>query len=330
MALSHTWLLHKEMRASVQTADSQKRPRLFKRQLRLLALLHALGGPIGKTDFQKMLFLYCQEQRSSDRVGTSLYEFVPYKLGAFSFTCDADLHRLRRYGLLCNGERWNLTAEGNRMGRTHQDRSVHEFVCRYAEKRGPSLIQETYRRFPYYATRSEKVGSLLKNEPVAMQLVRAAKPKATGATLLTVGYEGRMLEEYFNLLLRSNVTILCDVRRNPISRKYGFSKSMLSQTCDRMDICYKHLPELGIEARDRRGLRTQVEFQALFRTYTQRIRKSQDKPLADILTWLRSGEIVALTCYEHEPSQCHRHCVAAALEDFSEQSEEQIHTVTHL
>ena len=34
---------------------------LFDRQKRLLALVDALGGRVGSLDFQKILFLYCQE-----------------------------------------------------------------------------------------------------------------------------------------------------------------------------------------------------------------------------------------------------------------------------
>ena len=30
--------------------------------------------------------------------------------------------------------------------------------------------------------------------------------------------------------------------------------------------------------------------------------------------WVTAGERVALTCFERLPQQCHRHCVAEALE----------------
>ena len=317
------------MSTSAQTVGLPERPRLFKRQLRLLALLYAFGGSVGRTDFQKLLFLYCQEQPSSGRAGTSLYEFIPYKFGAFSFTCDADLCRLRRHRLLCEGEPWKLTEEGKLIGSECQDRSVREFACRYAGKRDNRLIRETYLRFPYYATRSEKAESLLRDKPAALQRIKAAKPKTARASLLTVGYEGRMLESYFNLLLRAQVTILCDVRRNPISRKYGFSKSTLAQTCSKLAIRYEHLPELGIESKDRRGLETQGEFRHLFKTYTKRILERQGNTLAKILAWLRSGETVALTCYEHEPSQCHRHCVGTALARIPAMPKEQQAYIVH-
>ena len=55
------------------------------RQRYLVQLLEAIGGPVGNLDFQKLLFLHCQEEGAS-----APYEFVPYMYGAFSFTSYAD------------------------------------------------------------------------------------------------------------------------------------------------------------------------------------------------------------------------------------------------
>jgi hypothetical protein len=49
-----------------------------------------------------------------------------------------------------------------------------------------------------------------------------------GPALFTIGYQGRTLEDSLNVLLTASVTLLCDVRRNPVSRKPGFSKGVLS------------------------------------------------------------------------------------------------------
>jgi hypothetical protein len=58
---------------------------LFERQKQLLILLDALDGSVGFVDFQKLLFLYCEEPTSGRP-----YDFVPYKFGPFSFTSYAD------------------------------------------------------------------------------------------------------------------------------------------------------------------------------------------------------------------------------------------------
>lgn len=80
---------------------------LFQRQRLLLCLLDALGGEKCPTDFQKLLFLFTQQQDKPS------YEFVPYKFGCFSFTSYADKRRLVERGLLADDEtRWALTEDG--------------------------------------------------------------------------------------------------------------------------------------------------------------------------------------------------------------------------
>jgi uncharacterized protein (DUF488 family) len=121
------------------------------------------------------------------------------------------------------------------------------------------------------------------------------------------------LERYLNQLLQARVTLLCDVRRNPVSRKYGFSKSTLSKACEGVGIRYEHLPELGIDSEERRDLKTQADYDALFADYERESLPKQKDALAKLRGWLKAGERVALTCYELLPQQCHRHCVAEAL-----------------
>ena len=80
-------LSDEEQAAGMLSAKNAQRDTaiLLGRQRQLLALLHAFGGHERNLDFQKLLFLYCQEP---DAAGA--YEFVPYKYGAFSFTSCAD------------------------------------------------------------------------------------------------------------------------------------------------------------------------------------------------------------------------------------------------
>lgn len=141
--------------------------------------------------------------------------------------------------------------------------------------------------------------------------LRYAEP-LTGA-LFTIGYEGRTQDEYLALLREAGVTLLADVRRNPISRKRGFSKSTLAQGCAALGIRYEHLPELGNAAEKRRNLATQAAIDALFAEYERNWLPTQAPALAKLRAWLDAGERVALTCFERAPGDCHRHCVAEAL-----------------
>lgn len=288
-------------------------PMLFDRQRQLLALLHALGGRVGNLDFQKLLFLFCQE------TGTEApYEFVPYHFGAFSFTSYADRRKLVERGyLLEHDKQWQLADAGHqaigRMSSTDVLRFAG-FARRHGELRGDALVADTYRRFPYFATRSEIAERVLDGDPKALARIRAARPTQTKSVVATIGYEGRTLESYLNDLLGAGVTVLCDVRRNPISRKYGFSKGTLAKGCEGVGIDYVHLPQLGIASDQRQNLETQADYDALFAEYEQQNLPQQGAALAAIRGLVDRGERVALTCYERVPHQCHRHCVAEALE----------------
>jgi uncharacterized protein (DUF488 family) len=285
---------------------------LFDRQKRLLALVDALGGEVGNRDFQKLLFLYCREVEE-----TPAYEFVPYKFGGFSFTSYADKRRLTEHGLLEDEERvWKLTPAGRAVAKVSPMVRVgmDQFARREGGLRGDALVAEAYRRHPYYAIRSEIAERLLSRDAGAREAIAAARPAAGKPGLCTIGYEGSTLEGYLNRLLHAGVTLLCDVRRNPLSRKYGFSKGTLSKGCEGVGIRYEHLPELGIPSEERRELRSQADYDALFAVYERDNLPKQGEALAKIRAWVAEGYCVALTCYEAEPCQCHRHCVADALE----------------
>ena len=131
--------------------------------------------------------------------------------------------------------------------------------------------------------------------------------------LLTIGYEGRSLEEYPGLLREAGCTLLCDVRRNAFSHKRGFSKRALAEGCAGAGIRYEHRPGLGIASADRRGVETAADVAALFARYRQELLPARGADVGDIASWLRAGDTVALTCFERDPLQCHRHLVAAAL-----------------
>ena len=327
------------MRSPDQTPAVLVSRRLHDRQLRLLALLDALGGKAGNLDFQKLLFLFCQELSAVGREIpiSAPYEFVPYRYGAFSFTSYADRRRLVERGLLMESETfWVLTEHGKRIICGYEDGSTRKFARRHEGLRGDKLIAETYRRYPYYAVRSTIAERVLQGDDLALRRIKSARPRGSGGALFTIGYQGRSLERYLNVLLKASVTLLCDVRRNAMSRKYGFAKSTLANACSGLGLRYEHLPSLGIESRQRQGLKTREDFKALFGVYERDLLPMQSDAVNEIHAWLRSGESVALMCYEREAVQCHRHCIASELQRIlSDQStgvlpSEKRHWVKHL
>jgi uncharacterized protein (DUF488 family) len=294
----------------------KRAPMLLDRQERLLALLHALGGNASRLDFQKLLFLYCHEP-----AGQGTYEFVPYKFGAFSFTSYADCRKLTERGLITGAEsEWQLTEDGTAVASRLRQPEMAAFVSRVGTLRGDKLVADTYRRFPYFAIRSEIAKRVLRGDSEALKRIDAVRPASPGPGLATIGYEGRTLESYVNVLINAGITLLCDVRRNPLSRKYGFSKSTLAKACDGVGIRYEHLPELGVASERRQGLETQADFDELFAEYEREDLPKLGPALTKIRGWIRAGARVALTCYEREPKSCHRHCVARAIERGSKRS----------
>lgn len=284
---------------------------LFERQKRLLALLDVLEGTADKRVFQKFLLLFCTGYED-----VPTYEFVPYRNGAFSFTSYADFRRLAEQGLVVEEDHaWKLTPGGREAARVAPStrNNMQKLALEYRNLRGEALIAETYRKLPFYAINSSLVDRLLKGEEQALQRIENARPKSAGPGLCTIGYEGRTLENYLNVLIRDCVTLLCDVRRNPLSRKYGFSKKTLSHACEQVGIRYEHIPQLGIASEERQSLNTQADYDALFRTYKAESLPKQGEALSKILQWIEDGQRVALTCFEHLPCQCHRNCVAEAL-----------------
>ncbi len=129
-------------------------------------------------------------------------------------------------------------------------------------------------------------------------------------TLYTIGYEKRSIQEYISILKASDVALVIDVRKNPLSRKKGFSKKALSEALSSAEIAYRHLPELGIESSLRRGLKKPEDYQRLFRTYEASILPVNQAALEVVEQLLKRFDRVALTCFELEHTSCHRHCVA--------------------
>lgn len=175
-----------------------------------------------------------------------------------------------------------------------------------------SLMRHTYIHYPFYAIKSEVAPDILTNRELAR--VEASKPQNDKTVLFTIGYEGVSLEEYLLRLIKNDVKVLVDVRNNPMSMKYGFSKSQLKRYCEGLGIKYIHIPEVGIQSEQRRELNSQTDYDNLFTVYrTQNLRKTKKQQI-EILTLLKESKRIALTCFEANICQCHRKHLAEAIE----------------
>ncbi len=269
--------------------------RLSRRQRVLLALLRACGGQMAERDFQQLLFTY--GRRCRKRGATAPYDFIAHERSPRSFTAVADRDRLARRGLM-DPEAWHLTDEGHRLAANIKDRDVAVFAARIRSRGTGSGSGANGRALIAGRDRSA-----------------VAKPgsKPTGGLLATIGYEGRSYEEYLNELLKSGISRLCDVRSRPLSRKWGFSKGLLSQGCRELGITYESFPELGIESRHRNGVSDRAAYDRLFALYEETTLFRCRDAVARITGWIERGERVALTCFERDSRDCHRSRLARAI-----------------
>lgn len=282
---------------------------MFRRQKILLGLLETFDGELTRTSLQKLLFLYCEQ--NADPV----YEFVPYKFGCFSFQAAADQRKLVANGVLSDDDRWCLTSKtGVLDALPYAERDAFwRLKKRFGQMPQRDLVRHVYNAYPYFATRSEIAHDYLSDEE--MKAVRRAAPKAdtVTASVCSIGYEGLTLEGYLNRLVRHGVRLVCDVRKNPLSRKFGFSKTALNGALEHMGIEYRHFPELGIVSDKRQALDSQADYDRLFEEYEQTTLNDGDSAVTKIADLLHEKKHVALLCYEKLAVQCHRTRVANAV-----------------
>ena len=271
-------------------------------------MLEVFGNELEKIRLQKLLFLLSRNQIKPE------YDFIPYKYGCYSFSANADLTAMVRQGILQESESdfaKNDEVEYFKTLKLIDQKKILELKESYGKMNANSLMKHTYMNYPFWAIKSLKAKEILDEKYYGKVL--NAIPKSDKTTLFTIGYEGISLEEYLTRLVRNDVKILVDVRRNPLSMKFGFSKTLLQRYCNALDIEYLHSPEVGIESDKRQELNNQSDYDKLFENYKECNIPNTLKTQNKILDLLKSKKRIALTCFEADICQCHRKHLAEAI-----------------
>jgi uncharacterized protein (DUF488 family) len=129
--------------------------------------------------------------------------------------------------------------------------------------------------------------------------------------LFSVGYEGRTAGDLLRTLTEAGVEVLADVRLNPLSRKPGLSKKRLAAALEELGIGYVHLPQLG-NPRDNRPAFARREQAAWDRYRAGLTDPAADEALEELGELARTRR-VAVLCFEHDHTVCHRSLVLAEL-----------------
>ena len=274
--------------------------------------MSVFDGKLTAKQLQKYLFLFTRKQ------AVKSFDFVPYHYGCFSFQANQDVLTLTKYGYFNisetdNGRFYELIKNDGFINMLKPDdkKKLLEVKEQFDKLTQTNLIRYTYQKYPYYAIKSTIATDILNGSEIIE--IERQKRHFADKQLFTIGYEGISLETYINKLIINDVNVLCDVRKNAYSQKYGFSKKTLELACKGVDIEYIHLPDLGIVSDKRKELRTQADYDVLFDEYKKTTLLNNFASLLFIRNLLDKGKRVALTCFENNPKQCHRSCVAHSL-----------------
>lgn len=128
--------------------------------------------------------------------------------------------------------------------------------------------------------------------------------------IFTIGYEGRTLSQFIDILKNNGIQQLIDVREIAYSRKSGFSKTALSKGLAENDIVYRHFPQLGTPKEIREQYYESHNFSSLSDMFEKHFRSSNAKEILFDIIGLTTVRKSALMCFERSASKCHRSIVA--------------------
>lgn len=262
----------------------------------LLELLRQNHGRVNKTRLVKLLFLMKEKGLVQD---TRFYSFVPYKYGPFSFELYQDLRKLEEKRIIRTEKKnetelviLNCPIESQKITKL----KVSNILDCYGNLRTDEILEYVYSNYPFYTTNSLSISP---------RKYRMVAPIA----IYTVGYEKRSIDDFFNLMIRSGICQLIDIRNNPLSRVYGFSGNTLRRISENLGISYLHFPEYGISSSKRACALKECSFELLFEEYSENLNKEKhQRIIAEI-----EGMPSVLLCQESIPGECHRSRLASHL-----------------
>jgi uncharacterized protein (DUF488 family) len=135
------------------------------------------------------------------------------------------------------------------------------------------------------------------------------------ANFYTLGYQSHTLLTLLDVLSANNVGVLVDVRQNPVSRKRGFSKSLLEESIRQSGIDYFHTPDLGTPPAIRNNYLKSGNIKNALKEYEKHLR-ARRQCLRSLLRKV-SRRTFCLLCLESDYTSCHRSVIARVLKEMT-------------
>ena len=226
------------------------------------------------------------------------YNFIPYKFGPYSFELFHDIEIMEKEKM--------VTVDGNYINFVDGDISIPYYILntidQYFEKyfyiNDKKLINYVYEKYPEYTVFSE----IEKKKEYIRDL----------NGIYTIGYEGLSIDEFLMKMINEKIQILIDVRNNPWSMKYGFTKQKLETFCEKINIQYINIPSLGIPSNFRKDLKDKKDYEELLKQYSKHLKNKKEE--LNYLKDISNRNRIALMCFEKDPEYCHRRIIAQQLE----------------
>jgi len=130
--------------------------------------------------------------------------------------------------------------------------------------------------------------------------------------IFTIGYEKTTQPELIAALQAAGIARVIDVRAVPLSRRPGFSKTMLRNGLAEAGIDYVHLKALGTPPAGREAAR-KGRHDELERIYAGQLELPEAMAAAAQMRELAAERPSALLCYERNPAECHRTLLLGAV-----------------
>lgn len=246
----------------------------------------------------KIFFLFNNEYTMKNQC--KLYNFIPYKYGPYSFEFFHDVDIMEREKILRTDTNHIHFIHDNALSKIDIPDDLSRYLNRLSRLSEKELIEYVYDHYPNYTIFSE----IEKKK----QYIR----DQTG--IITIGYEGLSIDEFLMRLIQDKIDTLIDIRNNPWSMKYGFTKQTLATLCDKLGIQYLGIPTLGVPSHLRKNLQTKEDYDNLFIHYSTYL-KTRTEDLDKIIK-LSKKQKLALMCFERDSHLCHRHILAEELKRF--------------
>ncbi|QXJ30331.1 ParB/RepB/Spo0J family partition protein [Saccharolobus shibatae] len=139
-------------------------------------------------------------------------------------------------------------------------------------------------------------------------------------TIYTIGYEGRNIEEFIDILKKNEIKVVIDIREQSQFVNPQFNEELLKRILPQNGIKYIHLSELGVPQPIREPYVEGKIPHECFKAYYEYTLEKYGKKLEEVISENRKEGRIALMCVERYPvprgnqkHYCHRNFAAEYL-----------------